>query len=83
MPGKKLASCSVSFPVRYRANHTAGLDLQIRKRQPLGLSLLVGSKPLSSLTSEMQAPQRTHVGATQFGGGVRNLICDPTNRLKL
>ena len=70
--------------VCYRANHdTAGLDLQIRKRQPLGLTLLVGSRPLSSLTSEMQAPQSTHVGATQFGGGVRNLTCDPTNRLKL
>jgi hypothetical protein len=68
---------------RYRANHTAGLDRQIRKIQPFGLTLLVGSKPLSSLTSEMHAPQSTHVGAAQFGGGVRNLTCDPTNRLKL
>src|ERR1700730_9502456 len=67
----------------YRPNHTACLDLQILKRQPLGLSLLCGSKPLSSLTSEMQAPQRTHVSATQFGGGERNMTCDPTNRLKL
>ena len=80
--GHRRAGCRRNA-VCYRPNHTAGLDLQILKRQPLGLSLLCGSKPLSSLTSEMQAPQRTHVGATQFGGGERNLTCDPTNRLKL
>ena len=57
--GHRRAGCRRNA-VCYRANHTAGLDLQIRKRQPLGLSLLCGSKPLSSLTSEMQAPQRTH-----------------------
>ena len=68
----------------YRLNHgTAGLDLKILKRQPLGLSFLCGNKPKSSLTSEMQAPQRTHVGATQDGGGERNLTSDPINWLKL
>jgi hypothetical protein len=70
--------------LRYRPTPcTAGLGVQILKRQPLGLSLFCWSKPTPSFTCEMQAPQRTHVGVLQDGGGERNMTCDPINWLKL
>jgi hypothetical protein len=72
----------VNAVTRYRPNHGAGLEVQTRKRQPLGLNLLCCNKPASSLTSEMQAPQRAHLGAAQDGGGERNLTTDPVNWLK-